>query len=210
MNESQLRAMMVEHGRSLFQRGYVAGQAGNISAKTDDALLMTPTNSCLGRLAPEAISKVSMDGKLISGMAPSKELALHLAVYRVRPEAAAIVHLHATYSTAVSCLEDVDPRDVLPPLTPYYVMRVGKLPLTPYFAPGTAALADAVGAAAKDHHAILLANHGLVLAGTSLDAAVYAAEELEESAKLFLLLRGLKTRTLSAGQVAELKSRKMN
>ena len=208
MNESQLRAKIVEQGRSLFERGFVVGQAGNISAKTDDELLMTPTNSCLGRLDADAISKVSMDGKLISGMAPSKELALHLAVYRVRPDARAIVHLHASYSTAVSCLADVKAADVLPPLTPYYVMRVGRLPLVPYFAPGTVALASAVEAAARDHHAMLLANHGVVLAAGDLDAAVYAAEELEESSKLFLLLRGMKTRTLSAAQVAELKNRK--
>jgi ribulose-5-phosphate 4-epimerase/fuculose-1-phosphate aldolase len=125
-------------------------------------------------------------------------------MYQERPEERAVVHLHSTHSVAVSCLADIDPKDVLPPITAYYVMRIGKLPLVPYFRPGDAALAEAVRALARQHRAMLLANHGPVVAGKALDAAVYAAEELEETAKLYLLLQGARTRFLDPGQIADL------
>ena len=141
---------------------------------------------------------------MLAGDKPSKEAFLHLAMYRERPSAKAIVHLHSTYSVALSCLADIDPADVLPPITAYAVMRVGKLPLVPYFRPGDLALAEAVAKLAKAHHAVLLANHGPVVAGKELDGAVYAAEELEETAKLHLLLRGCDVRLLTAEQVTEL------
>ncbi|MDP6475237.1 MAG: aldolase [Alphaproteobacteria bacterium] len=204
MSESALRERIALHGKSLFDRGYGCGSSGNLSHRLDDGLLVTPTNSCMGRLDPARISKISPDGELLAGDKPSKEAFLHLAMYRERPSAKAIVHLHSTYSVALSCLADIDPADVLPPITAYAVMRVGKLPLVPYFRPGDMALAEAVAKLAKAHHAVLLANHGPVVAGKELDGAVYAAEELEETAKLHLLLRGCDLRLLSAEQVAEL------
>jgi ribulose-5-phosphate 4-epimerase/fuculose-1-phosphate aldolase len=132
---------------------------------------------------------------------------LHLAMYRERARDVAVVHLHATHSVAVSVLAVVDPADLLPPLTAYYIMRIGTLPLLPYFAPGDTALAAAVGAVAGRHHAVLLANHGPVVSGTSLAAAADAIEELEATARLWLLLRGERVRTLTADQVADLHRR---
>ncbi|MBR46813.1 MAG: aldolase [Rhodospirillaceae bacterium] len=181
------------------------GHAHRISHRLDDGLLVTPTNSCMGRLDPARISLLSAEGEHLAGDKPSKEAFLHLAMYRERPDAEAIVHLHSTYSVALSCLKDADPNDMLPPITAYAVMRVGKLPLVPYFHPGDMALAEAVAAYAKEHHAVLLANHGPVVAGKGLDDAVYAAEELEETAKLHLLLRGCHVRFLTAEQVTELR-----
>ncbi len=205
MTESQLREQICLLARSMFERGYTHGSTGNISAKVEDGWLLTPTNSCLGRLDPARLAKMSWDGKLVAGDAPSKEAFLHLAMYEERPALGAVVHLHASHSVAVSVLEGLDPRDVLPPITAYYVMRVGRLPLVPYFMPGDPALAGAVREQAKRHHAVLLANHGPVVAGTSLSAAVDAAEELEETAKIFLTLRGERVRSLSAAQVEALR-----
>ena len=207
MNEASLRDWMVRHGESLHARGYAPGSSGNISARLDDGILITPTNSCLGRLDPERIAKVAADGRVIGGDPPSKEAFLHLAMYAERPGAKAIVHLHSTHCVAVSCLCHDNADDVLPPITAYYVMKIGKLPLIPYFAPGDRALAEAVRAKAAKHHAVLLANHGPVVAGKSLDDAVYAIEELEETAKLFLLLHGRSTRFLDGAQIADLERR---
>jgi ribulose-5-phosphate 4-epimerase/fuculose-1-phosphate aldolase len=179
-----------------------------MSALLPDGLLMTPTNSCLGSLNPERIAKVAPDGTHISGDPPSKELFLHRALYGERSSARAVVHLHSPCAVAVSCLVDVDPENAVPPITPYFVMRIGRLPLIPYFPPGDRALAEAVRLRSGEHHAMLLANHGVVVAGTSLEDAVYNAEELEETAKLFLLLEGKKTRFLNAEQVAQLRAGK--
>lgn len=206
MNESRLREQIALYGKSLFDRGLTAGSSGNISVRMDDGWLLTPTNSCLGRLDPSDISKLDADGKLLSGDPPSKEAFLHRAVYEQRAGAGAVVHLHSTHSVAVSCLPDVDPKDVLPPLTAYYVMRVGTLPLVPYYPPGDLALADAVRGLAGKHSAVLLANHGPVVAGRSLEAALYATEELEETAKLYLLLHGRNPRCLTQEQVTALRS----
>ena len=183
------------------------GSSGNISVRLDDGWLLTPTNSCLGRLDPAAIAKLDDDGKHLSGEPPSKESFLHRAVYAERAGAGAVVHLHSTHSVAVSCLPEVDPRDVLPPLTAYYVMRVGTLPLIPYYPPGDKALAEAVRGLAARHSAVLLANHGPVVAGKTLEAAIYATEELEETAKLYLLLHGRNPRCLTPEQVAKLRDR---
>lgn len=193
--------------KSLFDRGYGCGSSGNVSVMTDEGMIVSPTNSCMGRLDPERLSLVAGDGAHISGDKPSKEAFLHLAMYEERPEMTSVVHLHSTHSVAVSCLADIDPEDVLPPITAYHVMRVGKCPLVPYFAPGDMALANAVRSAARHAHAMLLANHGPVVAGKSLDAAVYAAEELEETAKLYLMLRGAPTHFLTQAQVADLAVR---
>jgi len=207
MTEATLREAIVRFGRSMFERGLTFGSSGNISARLDDGWLMTPTNVALDRLDPARLSKLDAGGKLVSGDAPTKESVLHIAMYRERAGAKAVVHLHSTHSVAVSCLADVDAADVLPPVTAYYVMRVGSLPLVPYYPPGDPDLAEAVRKLAGKHPAVLLANHGPVVAGGSLEAAVNAIEELEETARLFLLLRGEKTRWLTREQVAEVRRR---
>ena len=205
MSDRDLRDAIVAHGGSLFARGLSPGTSGNISARSGDGWLMTPTNSSLGLLDPDRLSRLDGDGRHVDGDPPTKESWLHLAMYDERPDAEAIVHLHSTYAVAAACLADADPEDVLPPLTPYYVMRVGRLPLVPYARPGDRSLADAVRERARESHALLLANHGPMVAGPSLDAAASAIEELEETAKLVLLLRGLPTRGLSPEQAAELR-----
>lgn len=207
MSESELREAICWFGKSLFDRGLTAGSSGNLSARTGDAWIMTPTNSCLGRLDPARLSKVDAQGKLISGDKPTKESFLHLAMYAERSDAHAVVHLHSTHSVAVSVLADVDPVQPIPPITAYYVMKIGKLKLLPYYAPGDLALAGAVREVAGRHHAVLLANHGPVVAGKDLESAVYATEELEETAKLFLLLHGRKVKLLGEEEVAELDRR---
>ena len=203
--ESRQRELIVDFGKSLFERGLTAGSSGNLSVRLSDGWLLTPTNASLGRLDPAQLSKLDWDGNLISGAPPSKEAFLHRAMYEQRGSAGAIVHLHSTHSAAVSCMCGLNHEDCIPPLTPYFVMKVGRLPLVPYHRPGDPALAGAIGAMARKHSAVLLANHGPVVSGTSLEAAVYAAEELEETAKLFLLLRDVPTRPLDAAQIADLK-----
>ncbi len=206
--EAALREEFCRLAASMYQRGLTFGASGNLSvALPDGGWLMTPTGSTMGDLDPARLSKLAPDGRLLDGDKPTKESFLHSVFYRQRPKVGAVVHLHSTYSVAVSCMDGLDPQDVLPPLTPYYVMRVGKLPLVPYYPPGDTALAEAVAALAVDHHAVLLANHGPVIAGKSLREAVYAAEELEETAKLFVLLQGQRTRPLSAAEVYELHTR---
>ncbi len=207
MSEAKLRERVAAFGRSIFARGLTFGATGNISVRLDDGWLMTPTGSSLGELDPARLSRLDAQGRHLSGDKPTKEFFLHLAVYEARAKAGAIVHLHSTHSVAVSCLAEVDPQDVLPPITAYYVMRVGTLPLVPYYPPGDLDLAKAVREMASSHHAVLLANHGPVVAGASLEDAVYATEELEETAKLFLLLRGAPIRPLTAEQVATLRQR---
>lgn len=205
---NRLREQIVVYGRSLFDRGLTMGSSGNISVRLEDGgWLMTPTNACLGRLDPAQLARLDASGELVDGDAPTKESFLHMAMYDERPQSGAIVHLHSTHSVAVSCLPEIDPCDCIPPLTAYYVMRVGKLPLVPYHMPGDPALAGAVRGLAGKHSAVLLANHGPVVAGKSLEAAVYATEELEETAKLYLLLRGQNPRLLSPQQIADLEAR---
>ncbi|MCE8039541.1 3-oxo-tetronate 4-phosphate decarboxylase [Halomonas sp. MCCC 1A11062] len=206
--ENRLREQISTLGKSLFDRGLTMGSSGNISVRLDDGgWLMTPTNACLGRLDPARISRLDGQGQWLDGDKPTKEQFLHMAMYAERPQSGAIVHLHSTHSVAVSCLPGIDHCDCIPPLTAYYVMRVGKLPLVPYHVPGDPKLGDAVRGLAGQHSAVLLANHGPVVAGKDLEAAVYATEELEETAKLFLLLRGENPRALNEEQVAELKRR---
>jgi len=205
--ENRLREQICATAKSIYDRGLTHGSTGNISVKLDDGWLLTPTGSSLGALDPAKLSKLDWQGNLLSGDAPSKENFLHLAMYQERPANGAVVHLHSTHSVGVSMLENIDPNDVLPPITAYYVMRIGTLPLVPYFAPGDLQLADAVRRFAGKHHALLLANHGPVVGGSSLSAALDAVEELEATAKLFLLLQGQRIRTLTDAQVAELKAR---
>jgi len=167
---------------------------------------VTPTNASLGFLDPARISRLDDAGRLVSGDKPTKEIPLHSALYESRSAAKAIVHLHSTHAVAVSMLPEIDPRQVLPPLTPYYLMRTGGTALVPYHRPGDPAVADAIRGLAGKYSSVLLANHGPVVAGDSLEGAVFATEELEETAKLYLLLRNLNPRQLSPGQVADLVS----
>ena len=195
-------------GASIFQRGLTFGSTGNISVRlSDGTYVMTPTNASLGDLDPARLSRFDAQGRFLDGDPATKEAFLHFCMYGERRDAGAVVHLHSSHSVAVSVLADVDPADVLPPLTAYFVMRVGRLPLVPYYPPGDESLARAVGALAGKHHAVLLANHGPVVAGSSLANAQYATEELEETAKLFLMLRAQPIRPLTAEQVDELRRR---
>jgi 3-dehydro-4-phosphotetronate decarboxylase len=207
VSAAKLREALCVLAKSMFDRGLTHGSTGNLSLRTDEGFLMTPTGLSLGALDPARLAVLDAAGRHVAGDAPTKEALLHLAMYRERPRDTAVVHLHATHSVAVSVLADVEPADVLPPLTAYYAMRIGTLPLLPYFAPGDAALAAAVGAVAAKHHAVLLASHGPVVSGTSLAAAADAIEELEATAKLWLLLRGERVRTLTAEQVADINRR---
>jgi ribulose-5-phosphate 4-epimerase/fuculose-1-phosphate aldolase len=191
----------------MFARGLTHGSTGNLSVRLGDGYLMTPTGSSLGELDPARLSRLDSTGHHLDGDPPTKESFLHIAMYEERERNAAVVHLHSTWSTAVSVLADVNPEDVLPPLTAYYVMRIGSLPLVPYYAPGDLQLAEAVRRYAGRHHAVLLANHGPVVAGTSLSAAADAIEELEATAKLHLTLHGRACRCLTPEQVADLKRR---
>lgn len=205
MNEDGFRADIVKFGAMLYARGLAHGSAGNLSARlADGAILVTPTNSSLGFLTPEQISKVSADGTHVAGDPPSKEAFFHLAVYDERPAANAIVHLHSTHAVAVSCLCHADSSDVLPPLTAYQVMRIGRLPLVPYYRPGDRKLADAVRGLAAEHKAMLLANHGPIVSGKSLQDAVQAYEELEETAKLFFLIGDRPVSRLTCEAIADL------
>lgn len=205
MSETRLREDICRYGRSLFERGLTPGSSGNISLRLDDGgWLVTPTNASLGFLDPARIARLDAAGAVVSGDRPTKEIPLHAALYESRREARAIVHLHSTHSVAVSMLPDIDPRAVLPPLTPYYLMRTGGTALVPYYRPGDPAVADAIRGLAGRYGAVLLANHGPVVAGESLEAAVFATEELEETAKLYLLLRNLNPRHLSPAQVDDL------
>lgn len=203
--ESMAREQMVLYGESLHARGYVPGSSGNISVRITDGILVTPTNSCLGRLDPASIAKVDAAGRHVAGDKPSKESFLHALMYGRRETASAVVHLHCSHAVAVSCLAGLDADNPINPVTPYYVMKIGRLKLLPYFPPGDDELAAAVEAVADRHHAILLANHGPVVAGTSIDSAVYAIEELEEAAKLHLLLGDRPVNYLTADQIRQLE-----
>jgi len=205
--ETTARDALCRTAHSLFERGLTHGSTGNLSIRLDDGWLMSPTGASLGELDPARLSRLDADGRHVSGDKPTKESFLHLAMYRQRPGSSAVVHLHSTHSVAVSVLAELDPADLLPPLTAYYIMRIGTLPLVPYYPPGDLGLADAVGALAGKHHAMLLANHGPVVAGSSLAAATDAIEELEATSRLYLLLRGQQLRLLTAEQVAELRKR---
>jgi ribulose-5-phosphate 4-epimerase/fuculose-1-phosphate aldolase len=207
MDEADLRERMVKWGHSLFERGFTVGSSGNISVRCGDGFLVTPTNSCMGFLDAARITKLDAGWNLVSGDAPTKEVPLHRAFYEGRPQTGAVVHLHSTFATALSCLADIDPEDAIAPITPYVVMRVGRVPVLPYTMPGSADVAPLVRARAADHAAILLANHGPVVAGTSLESAVFAAEELEETARLLIVTRGLDVRHLDSAQIAALNAR---
>jgi 3-dehydro-4-phosphotetronate decarboxylase len=203
--EAKLRETICRMARSIFERGLTGGASGNISARLSDGrLLVTPTGSSFGDLDPARLSLIDETGLLVGGDAPTKEMPLHSAFYETRgAKAGAIVHLHSCHSVALSMLPETDPDNVLPPLTPYSIMRLGKVKLLPYFRPGDAAIGDAIRGLAGKRSAVLLANHGPVVAAKDLEAAVYAMEELEETARLALLTRGMKPKMLTPEQVRD-------
>lgn len=204
MSERAIRDNIVRWGKSLFDRGLTAGSSGNISVRVEDGYIATPTNSCLGFLDAARLSKLDAEGHHVSGDAPTKELPLHFAFYEGRPDCGAVVHLHSTYATALSCLADVDRADAIPPITPYVVMRVGSVPMVPYTRPGSAEIKPLISAIVADHGAALLENHGPIVSGRTLDATVFAIEELEEAAKLAIITRGMPVRYLSFEAVNDL------
>ncbi len=206
MNDAKLREAVADFGRSLFERGLTHGASGNISVRTADGeLLVTPTGVSLGRLDPDALSRFAADGRHLDGPQPTKEMPLHAALYATRAGTGAVVHLHATHSVAVSMLPGLDPADVLPPLTAYYLMKVGRTALLPYHRPGDAGVEAAIRGLAGRYSAVLLANHGPVVTGADLETAVWAMEELEATAKLFLLLRDHRPVLIAADEAAALR-----
>lgn len=195
--------------KSLFDRGYSVGGAGNVSVRLEQGgFLVTPTGGSLGRLSPDMLARIDGEGRPVPGPKPSKEFAFHLALFEARPEAGAIVHLHSTYLTALSCLEDLPTDNALRPFTPYYVMRAGYMPVIPYYRPGAPEIARDLAVAAKAHpvNAFLLASHGVVVLGKNIEDAVNNAEELEETARLAFILRGEKIRYLSEAEIAQLRA----
>ncbi|MGB0497613.1 MAG: 3-oxo-tetronate 4-phosphate decarboxylase [Rubricella sp.] len=208
MRESELRERICLLAKSLFDRGLTCGASGNISALTEDGgLLVTPTGSSMGFLDPARLSKIDGVGRHVSGDGPTKEMPLHSAFYETRAGAGAVVHLHSTHSVALSMLPDTNAEDMLPPLTAYSVMRLGRVKLLPFIPPGDPAMGEAVRDLDGAHAAVVLANHGPVVCARDLDNAVWAMEELEETAKLALLTRGLNPRLLSDEDVDELRGR---
>ncbi|ORM68759.1 aldolase [Pantoea rwandensis] len=207
MTEQQAREEMVHLGASFFQRGYATGSAGNLSLLLEDGnLLATPTGSCLGELQADRLSKVTMQGEWISGDKPSKEVAFHRALYLNNPACKAVVHLHSHYLTALSCLNDLDSENCIRPFTPYVVMRVGDVPVVPYYKPGDDRLAEDLAQLAPRYNAFLLANHGPVVVGKSLREAANNTEELEETARLMFTLGDRSIRYLTDSEVAELRN----
>jgi ribulose-5-phosphate 4-epimerase/fuculose-1-phosphate aldolase len=197
---------IVELGASLFQRGFSVGSAGNISARDGEGFLMTPTNSSLGRLSSQDLSLMDSGWMHVGGGRPSKEVVMHRAMYEARPQARAVVHLHSTYVTALSCLASERERSI-PPLTPYFIMRIGRdVPMVPYYRPGSPEILEDILEAGRCGPAVILANHGSIVAGDSLADAVNTAEELEISAKLAFLLKGMETRPLTEEQIRDLSS----
>jgi len=204
VSETRLREAICAQAASLYQRGLTGGATGNISARTEDGgLLVTPTGSSFGALDPARLSRFDASGAHIDGDKPTKEMPLHAAFYETRTQAGAVVHIHSTHSVALSLMPEADADNFLPPLTPYAIMRLGKVKLLPFFVPGDPAMGDAVRGLAGRRSAVMLANHGPVVAGKDLEAAVYAMEELEETAKLALLLRGVPARALTEAQIGQ-------
>jgi ribulose-5-phosphate 4-epimerase/fuculose-1-phosphate aldolase len=205
--DTDAREQVVALGAALYDRGLTPGRTGNLSVRDGDTILITPTGVCMGRLDPDRLSVTSTDGTYLSGDRPSKELVLHQALYRYHAECTAVAHLHSTYAVAVSCLPDLDPGDALPTITPYFAMRVGKLPLVDYAHPGSERLETEVARAATQSRCVLLRNHGSLAVAHTLEGAVDAVEEIEETARLFLLLAGRSPRYLHEDAAAELRQR---
>lgn len=208
MRENELREQICELAKSMFDRGLTGGSTGNISARTDDGgLLVSPTGTSFGRLDPARLSRFNSKGRLISGDNPTKEMPLHSAFYDTRSQAGAVVHLHSCHSVAWSLMPEVDEDNFLPPLTPYAIMKLGKVKLLPFYRPGDPQMGEAVRGLAGKRSAVMLANHGPVVAGKDVEAACNAIEELEDTARLAIMMRGYKPRMLTQDQVSDLVTR---
>lgn len=206
--KEDLIAAFITAGQTLYQRGYASGAAGNMSqVLPDGTVVATPTGSCLGTLQAEELSIVDMDGNLLSGKKVTKEVKFHLAIYKNNPEVQAVVHLHCCYCTAYACLKDLDPQNAIKPVTPYVVMRMGNVPVIPYYKPGSIHLAEDIAKVAAGHKAFLMANHGMITCGKNMTEAVNNAEELEAACKLYFLLKSEegRVRYLTADEINELR-----
>ena len=202
MSETKLRELICVLAKSMFDRGLTGGSTGNISARTDDGgLLVSPTGTSFGRLDPARLARFDANGRFMDGDKPTKEMPLHSAFYDTRTTTGAVVHLHSCHSVAWSMMPEVDPDNFLPPMTPYSIMKLGKVKLLPFFMPGDPAMGAAVRGLAGKRSAVMLANHGPVVAGTDVEAACNAIEELEDTAKLAMLMRGYDAKMLTAEQV---------
>ena len=202
--ETALRDQICLLAKSMFDRGLTSGSTGNISARTaDGGLLVSPTGTSFGRLDPARLARFDASGLQTGGDKPTKEMPLHAAFYDTRSQAGAVVHLHSHHAVALSTLPDVDPDNFLPPITPYGIMQLGRVKLLPFFRPGDAAMGQAVRGLAGKRTAVMLANHGPVVAGKDIEAACNAIEELEATARLALLTRGLNPRLLTEAQVRD-------
>jgi 3-dehydro-4-phosphotetronate decarboxylase len=202
---------LIELGKYLVKYGYARGSAGNLSARLDDGnILVTPTNSHLGALEPEELSLISIDGEHLAGKKPSKEFPFHLSVYRQSTQSSYVIHLHSTYLTALSCVKNLDPKNVIKAFTPYVVMKVGDLPLVPYYKPGAFEIAEEIEKLAGNHSAFLLANHGIVISGPELWGTCYSFEELEETARLYFLLKEHEVQYINETELQKLKKMKKN
>ncbi len=200
-----LREQICLLAKSMFDRGLTGGSTGNISARTEDGgLLVSPTGTSFGRLDPARLSLFDANGTLVDGDPPTKEMALHAAFYETRSTAGAVVHLHSCHSVALSMMPDVDTDNFLPPMTPYAIMKLGRVKLLPFFRPGDPAMGKAVRGLAGKRSAVMLANHGPVVAGKDVEAACNAIEELEDTARLAMLMHGIPARLLDATQVRDL------
>jgi 3-dehydro-4-phosphotetronate decarboxylase len=198
MNESGLREEICRVGRSLFDRGYVHATAGNISVRLDDGFLITPTDACLGFLQPEALARVDAQGRQLSGPPASKTLVLHRRIYEAHAALGAaprcVIHTHSTHCVALTLAEAG--AELLPPITPYFVMKVGHVPVVPYHRPGAPAAAEAVAALIARYHAqgtsiraVMLTRLGPNVWHDTPAQAMAVLEELEETARLWLLAR---------------------
>ena len=203
--DSRLREQICAMAKSMFDRGLTGGSTGNISARTEDGgLLVSPTGTSFGRLDPARLSRFDASGTLVDGDKPTKEMPLHAAFYETRSTAGAVVHLHSCHAVALSLMPDADEDCFLPPLTPYGIMKLGRVKLLPFFLPGDPAMGEAIRGLAGKRSAVMLANHGPVVAGKDVEAACNAIEELEDTARLAMLTRGLNPRALDADQVQAL------
>ena len=210
MTTEQLKASIISDfisaGKTLYDRGYASGAAGNMSTLLPDGTIVaTPTGSCLGQLLESELSIVDFDGNLLSGNKASKEVLFHLAIYKNNPEVSSVVHLHCCYCTAYSCLTDLNPKSVVKPVTPYVVMRMGDIPLIPYYKPGSVHLAEDIAKVAAGHKAFIMSNHGMITCGKTMTEAVNNAEELEAACKLYFMLQGHDIRYLNNSEVEELR-----
>lgn len=208
MSDTALREHICLLAKSMFDRGLTGGSTGNISAKTaDGGLLVSPTGTSFGRLDPGRLSRFDHSSQFMDGDPPTKEMPLHTAFYDTRSAAGAVVHLHSCHSVALSMMPDADPDNFLPPLTPYGIMKLGKVQLLPFFLPGDAAMGQAVRGLAGKRSAVMLANHGPVVAAKDVEAACNAIEELEDTARLAMMTRGLQPKGLTPAQVKEVVTR---